>query len=240
MGVEGDHRFAAQIILLQEGVEDHGHIAPPVRIAQENHVIVRHAADCFLDRGPEVLALFLPSLGNKGGVIRGIGILRLDAVDVRVCFPPDDLGHILRVAQDFTVDDHCAVGFFCGHIVGICGFRHGEVGHQSLFRCLCGLGGLGGRGGLGQIQAVDPALYLGGGSPFREAAAIQPIAVSGKLLQQFAALAQAGAGGGAEGDHGFTGEVIVFYKVIDRPGGHAPPDRITNIAKGLHMCYTSK
>src|SRR5699024_12418864 len=60
----------------------------------------------------------------------------------------------------------------------------------------------------GQPQAVHPLVYIlltGAGA---EPLSLLPVAGAGQLGQQFSALAQAGAGGGAEGDDRLAAEVI--------------------------------
>ena len=59
--------------------------------------------------------------------------------------------------------------------------------------------------------------------------ALLPIACTSHISQQSAALPQAGAAGGCKGDNSLAGEIIVLHKIVDRPGGDAPPDWIADV-----------
>ena len=78
-------------------------------------------------------------------------------------------------------------------------------------------------------QAADPRLHIGFLSAIREARALQPFAGARRFSQQRAALAQTGAGGGAEGNHSLAGEVVAGDELVDRPRGDAPPDGIADV-----------
>ena len=66
-----------------------------------------------------------------------------------------------------------------------------------------------------QPQAVHPGFHIGLGRAGGEPLPLQPVAGVRQLRQPAAALSQAGAGGGAEGDHRLAGElfnsVIISY-----------------------------
>ena len=61
---------------------------------------------------------------------------------------------------------------------------------------------------------------------FGEAHAILPCTCSGHLSELAAAVADTVAGGGAERNDRFAGEVVAFDKAVDRPCRLAPPERI--------------
>ena len=75
-------------------------------------------------------------------------------------------------------------------------------------------------------EGLDPVgdflLCDGGG----EALALLPVAGAGERCELRATLADAAAGGGAEGNDRLAGEVIGCYEGIHRPGGDAPPDGV--------------
>ena len=57
---------------------------------------------------------------------------------------------------------------------------------------------------------------------------LQPLAASGGLCQQRAAVLQTGGRGGTEGNHRLAGEIIGFHKAAGGPGGNVPPDGIAH------------
>lgn len=73
-------------------------------------------------------------------------------------------------------------------------------------------------------EGLDPVgdflLRDGGG----EALAFLPVAGAGERRELRAALADAAAGGGAEGNDRLAGEVIGLDERVHRPRGDAPPD----------------
>lgn len=75
-------------------------------------------------------------------------------------------------------------------------------------------------------EGLDPVgdflLRDGGG----EALAFLPVAGAGERRELRAALADAAAGGGAEGDDRLAGEVIGLGERVHRPRGDAPPDGV--------------
>lgn len=96
-------------------------------------------------------------------------------------------------------------------------------------------------------EGLDPVgdflLRDGGG----EALAFLPVAGAGERRELRAALADAAAGGGAEGNDRLAGEVIGLDERVHRPRGDAPPDREIKCSpsspalentglNGLHKC----
>lgn len=78
-------------------------------------------------------------------------------------------------------------------------------------------------------EGLDPVgdflLRDGGG----EALALLPVAGAGERRELRAALADAAAGGGAEGNDRLAGEVIGLDERVHRPRGDAPPDRVADV-----------
>ena len=79
-----------------------------------------------------------------------------------------------------------------------------------------------------QRQFIEPRLHVLRGHARGKAHAFEPFARAGQFSQQFAALAKARAGGGAEGDDRLIGKIVGFHKGVYRPGGDAPPDGIAD------------
>ena len=138
MGIERYDRLARKIIGIKERIEDHRHIAPPVGETHKNCVILSQILNVALDGWPGVILLLLRRQINQRIMIRRIRRFRLNAEDVCPGILLNDIGHILGIAQHLAVNDHNTVIFLLGHVIGITGFRHGEVDNQCL--PLCGTG----------------------------------------------------------------------------------------------------
>lgn len=98
-----------------------------------------------------------------------------------------------------------------------------------------------------QVEAVEPRLNVRLADRGGEALALQPVSGPSHFGEQRSALTESGRRGGAERDDRLAGEVIRLNKVVYRPRGNAPPDRILKCSpsslslentglNGLHKC----
>ena len=79
-----------------------------------------------------------------------------------------------------------------------------------------------------QSQSVHPLLHRGFIGAGAKSHAFLPVPGSGHIRQKLSALAKSRGCGSCKGDDGLACEVIVFNKLIYRPGSFSPPDRIVN------------
>ena len=100
---------------------------------------------------------------------------------------------------------------------------------------------------LREIKPVKPLLYVLAADPRAEAHTFLPVAGIRRFRKQLSALTKSGARRGAERDNGFAGKVVGFYKIVNRPGGDTPPNRVIKCSpsspalentglNGLHKC----
>ena len=137
---EGNNGFAGEIVQFKKGVQNHRHIPPPVGIAEKNDIVAGNIDGSGNSRAGICVLFFLGQI-NQSSVIGGIGNLRNDAEYVAAGHFLNQHGHILSVAENFSVDDDGTVFLFPGHIVGIVRFRHGKVDDKGFcFIGVCSVG----------------------------------------------------------------------------------------------------
>ena len=140
MGIERNNGLAGKIIFIKERVEDHWHIAPPVGIADKNRVVLFQIFNPVLDGRPCIIILFLRCQIHQCVMVGRIRSFRLNAKNICTCVFLDNIGHILGVSQNLSVNDYNAVVFFLCHVIRIRGLRHGEINNQRIgIRNLSGL-----------------------------------------------------------------------------------------------------
>ena len=99
MGGERNQRLAGKIMIRQKGRNRRGHRVPPVRRADENHVILielfRHGDEFRFEPGVDLFA----SLRHHVLVNFGVGCFRLDLEDVSTGFLLDHMGDLPGIAE---------------------------------------------------------------------------------------------------------------------------------------------
>ena len=124
MSAERSYGLAPPVVLLQEGVDWHRHVAPPVGITDENHIIILNS-DIIFDGRTSFTSLFL--LGYLHNRI--IGIMRI--IIFRNNLKQRATGHL---SYHFCYDMGITLRYVTDTIVFT---GMGEKNHENLFVCQC-------------------------------------------------------------------------------------------------------
>ena len=121
--IEGDNGFARKIVSVEECIQDHRQVSPPVGITDENGIVFIEVLNAVLDRRTGIVVFLLLCVFHQRIVIGGVRHFGFDAEDIGTGIFLDHIRHVLRVAQRLAADFDRAIVLIV---------RHGEINDQRL------------------------------------------------------------------------------------------------------------
>ena len=127
MRTERDKGLAAEVVFVEERVERHRHIVPPVGESDEDHIVVIEIFDvCSQLRTGIVVYLDLCRI-DQCLMRAGIGVYGLYLEKVATRSFPDDGCDVLRIPHYFTIGNKAAGS---GRSIHSIRFGNGEINYQ--------------------------------------------------------------------------------------------------------------
>jgi hypothetical protein len=137
VGTERDERLAGKVVFFQEREESHRQRVPPVRIADENRVVVRHVPDFGGQPGAKTGFLLTLCLIGRRTVFLRICVYRPKLENISAGTRLDLIGHMASVARPREIGGQDSPGrIFGGEYAGSARENRGK--HASRNETGCG------------------------------------------------------------------------------------------------------